>query len=160
MKFRAYAWLTLYIRSSLRITQWFLPISGIARFIFNIEQHKLYSIIFPKDVFGTNASFPLYMLHLIYLYIWDFEIEFSIECIERALKERHSSLLVGGSAWLHIDIIHSTQSFSTLFMTLVLEFTPVALSLIDIMNYTLYVLSLCRKLNINSLVNGRKTIVL
>lgn len=87
--------------------------------------------------------------------IWDFEIEFSIECIERALKERHSSLLVGGSAWLHIDIIHSTQSFSTLFMTLVLEFTPVALSLIDIMNYTLYVLSLCRKLNINSLVNGR-----
>lgn len=74
MKFRAYAWLTLYIRSSLRITQWFLPISGIARFIFNIEQHKLYTIIFPKDVFGTNASFPLYMLHLIYLWymrLWD-----------------------------------------------------------------------------------------
>lgn len=74
MKSRAYAWLTLYIRSSLRITQWFLPISGIARFIFNIEQHKLYSIIFPKDVFGTNASFPLYMLHLIYLWymrLWD-----------------------------------------------------------------------------------------
>lgn len=160
MKFRAYAWLTLYIRSSLRITQWFLPISGIARFIFNIEQHKLYTIIFPKDVFGTNALFH-FTCCISYTYdIWDFEIEFSIECIERALKERHSSLLVGGSAWLHIDIIHSTQSFSTLFMTLVLEFTPVALSLIDIMNYTLYVLSLCRKLNINSLVNGRKTIVL
>lgn len=74
MKFRAYGWLTLYIQSSLRITQWFLPISGIARFIFNIEQHKLYTIIFPKDVFGTNASFPLYMLHLIYLWymrLWD-----------------------------------------------------------------------------------------
>lgn len=160
MKFRAYAWLTLYIRSSLRITQWFLPISGIARFIFNIEQHKLYSIIFPKDVFGTNASFPLYMLHLIYLWymrLWDW-IQYRMY---REGFKRKTQFIISGRIRL---IAHWYYTFYAivldLFMTLVLEFTPVALSLIDIMNYTLYVLSLCRKLNINSLVNGRKTIVL
>lgn len=160
MKFRAYAWLTLYIRSSLRFTQWFLPISGNARFIFNMEQHKLYSIIFPKDVFGTNASFPLYILHFIYLWymrLWDW-IRYR-KCRQSMKRKTQFRLFISGRIRL-IALWYYTQSFSTLFMALVSEFASVALSLIDIMNYTLYVLSLCRKLNIISLVNGRKTIVL
>lgn len=90
MKFRAYAWLTLYIRSSLRFTQWFLHDS------YSILNNTSCILLFSPRMYLAQMLLFHFTCCISYTYdIWDFEIEFSIECIERALKERHSSIISG-----------------------------------------------------------------